>query len=138
MPTIAYLRGEHRLPLTSSRELRNAQGDMGEAARAYAEELSRFKYGHALWWPEPAEDSNGDYEEIDIGDVGRIDEDGAFQRLFNVTSGSPCPPPGDFTPLTYDKSLVTRKKRFFPSGPIHSSSVSSHKIVTKLSACVAV
>ncbi len=116
---------------------------MGEAARIYAEELAKFKFGHALWWPEPTKDPNGCDHDIEIGDVGYIDGDGAFHVLFNVTHDTDHPLcaghflDGVFEPLRYDRDSVERKERFLtPENPVCGSTVSEHQVSTPLAACV--
>ena len=49
-----------------------------------AHSLSNIKLGYPLWQPEPH--TSG---EVQIGDIGYIDGDGAFVRLFNVRTGDP-------------------------------------------------
>lgn len=46
----------------------------------YADELSCLNEGHAIWIPEGPNQS----EEVQLGDVGYINKDGAFIFLFNV------------------------------------------------------
>ena len=72
---------------------------MGVASDIYATELSRRGHGLPLWRPEPEND-----QQIRVGDVGWVDEDGQFHRLFNVTVGADDPynadgVPQDFEPL---------------------------------------
>lgn len=51
----------------------------------YAEALaSTLSHGYPLWWPEPLETG-----EIQFGDVGYIDEQGVFVRLFNTANPQP-------------------------------------------------
>ncbi|KAI0092298.1 hypothetical protein BDY19DRAFT_591513 [Irpex rosettiformis] len=113
---------------------------MGEAARVYAEQLNRFSYGHALWWPEHTKGPNGRKREIDIGDVGYVDKDGAFHPLFNVTYAADDErnanrvPAGNFVVLDYHAGSVETKESFLPPGPLHSSSVSSRSIEGELAA----
>ena len=107
---------------------------MGIAADVYAQELSSYNHGLPLWSPEPA-----DAYEVRVGDVGYIDEDGQFHRLFNVTvddshpynldpeTGEPCVPT-DFHPLQFNSRLFSIKPKQFPPGPLPSRSVKSHEI----------
>lgn len=48
-------------------------------AQLYASAMSPFHLGYALWTPEPHESG-----EVRIGDVGFVNQDGAFVRLLNV------------------------------------------------------
>lgn len=114
---------------------------MGTAARVYAEQLAKFEFGHALYWPEPTKALNGQFHEPEIGDVGYIDEDGAFQVLFNVSHSAdhqshagPPPFPGNFVPLDYDRNLVETKERFCTIGPLYSSGVRSQRMQGLISA----
>ena len=106
---------------------------MGEAARGYAEQLQRYGHGHALWWPQHTQGPDGLKREIDIGDVGYIDRDGAFHPLFNVTYSADdernagCVPTDNFAPLAYSPNAVEMKESFLPAGPMHSSSVTSRR-----------
>ena len=52
---------------------------MGVAAKILAEQLHHYGDGHALWNPSPR-----DGQELSIGDVGFIDQEGTFTRFFNV------------------------------------------------------
>ena len=115
---------------------------MGEPAAVYAETLARYKYGHPLWWPEPTRKLLGKPWEVEIGDVGYVDGDGEFRSLFNVT----CDPsharnaggtPTSFAPLAFDTNCVNVKERFCTRGPLHSTSVKSHKIETRLDTYIA-
>ncbi|KAF7789085.1 hypothetical protein EIP86_000018 [Pleurotus ostreatoroseus] len=107
---------------------------MGIASDVYAQELSSYNHGLPLWSPEPA-----DAYEVRVGDVGYIDEDGQFHRLFNVTvdanhpynvdpeTGESCVPT-DFHPLQFNSRLFSIKPKQFPPGPLPSRSVKSHEI----------
>ena len=115
---------------------------MGEAARIYAEQLHRFRYGHALWWPEHTRDLDGHKREVEIGDVGYVDEDGAFHPLFNVVrpanherkEGYTLPP--DFVPFDSATCSIEPKENFILPGPVHSSSIKSRRIRGELAAYV--
>ena len=115
---------------------------MGEAARVYAEQLQRYRHGHPLWWPEHTQGPNGRKREIDIGDVGYIDSDGAFHPLFNVTypaddeRNAGSLPADDFVPLRYSTSAIEIKENFLAPGPVHSQSVTSRSVDVGLAAHV--
>ncbi|KAI0790237.1 hypothetical protein BC629DRAFT_1512516 [Irpex lacteus] len=96
---------------------------MGEAASVFAEQLAKYKYGHALWWPEPTNGPLGHEHEVEIGDVGYIDEDGAFQLLFNVTYDA------NHELMPYNKASIETKEKFCRTGPLY--------ILGQVSACVA-
>lgn len=101
------------------------QAKMGLASTTYAEQLDFFRHGHALWFPE---------YEANIGDVGYIDEDGAFRRLFNVTFDAAHRlnrrgVPEGFVPLSFDHEEQTDiKPSFLKPGPLHSRSVTSRQV----------
>ena len=115
---------------------------MGEAARVYDEQLQVYKLGHPLWWPEHTKGPNGQRREIEIGDVGYIDSDGAFHPLFNVTYAADDErnagrlPTDGFVPLRYSTSAIDPKENFLSPGPMHSRSVSSRRVDVTLGACV--
>lgn len=100
---------------------------MGLAADIYAEELSGSRHGLPLWSPEPA-----DEYEARIGDVGYIDEDGQFHRLFNVTVGPDHPynaggVPPDFEPLQFPLKLINVRDPLFSPSALISKNVTSHE-----------
>lgn len=100
---------------------------MANASDVLAQELDHYCLGRALWSPEPL---HGD---IYIGDVGYIDEDGAFHRLFNVTVDQDHPVngggvPSNFKPLRFDQRLLTVRPSYFPAQSFVSRSVKSHSI----------
>ncbi|EKM58770.1 uncharacterized protein PHACADRAFT_85684 [Phanerochaete carnosa HHB-10118-sp] len=100
---------------------------MGIAAEVLAQQLYHYGHGRALWTPEPAD---GD---VYIGDVGYVDEDGAFQRLFNVTVDADHPlnragVPENFVPLRFNKRLLQLKPSYISPMPFCSKSVKSHKL----------
>ncbi|GJE97263.1 WD40 repeat domain-containing protein [Phanerochaete sordida] len=105
---------------------------MGRAADDFAELLQHYKLGRALWDPEPPRA----YENIYIGDVGYIDEDGAFFRLFNVTVDENHPlnsggVPENFTPLRFNKRLLQVKPNHygptaFSSDAMYSNNIEAH------------
>ncbi|KAF8495897.1 hypothetical protein F5888DRAFT_1946734, partial [Russula emetica] len=53
-----------------------------QPSNVYRERLSSLNQGLALWNPKPVENV---YNHISIGDVGYLQENGTFMRLFNVT-----------------------------------------------------
>lgn len=106
---------------------------MGRAAEVFAEKLSLFKHGHPLWYPEPTNGMDGERHEVHIGDVGYVDEDGAFRRLFNVTFDSSHHlnsggVPYGFEPLHMDSRRNDLKERFLSPRPMCSSSVKTHRL----------
>jgi hypothetical protein len=110
---------------------------MGEPATIYAESLARYKHGYPLWWPEPTKHLGGKVREVEIGDVGYVDEDGAFNTIFNVTyeanherNDGVTPP--SFKPLAFDRNSVAVKEQFYTRGPLFSTSVRSQEIDTHL------
>lgn len=97
------------------------------AAKILAQALDHYGLGRASWSPEPL---HGD---IYIGDVGYIDEDGAFHRLFNVTVDRDHPVnsggvPKNFEPLQFAPRLLTVRPNYFPAQPFVSRSVKNQKI----------
>lgn len=115
---------------------------MYKAARVYAEQLQRFNCGHALWWPEHRKGPDGQERAVEIGDVGYVDNDGAFHPLFNATYPLNDPrnagriPAKDITPLECNVDSLDIKKGFLPVGPLHSSSVISRRIGAEIAAYV--
>lgn len=104
---------------------------MGKAAEVLAEQLDYLAHGRALWTPEPL---HGD---VYVGDVGHIDEDGAFRRLFNVTVDENHPlnkkgVPHGFTPLQLKEHLVSINPSFLPPQAFCSRSVKSRKIAGQI------
>ena len=53
-----------------------------QPSNIYREQLSSLNQGLALWDPKPVGNL---YNHISIGDVGYLQENGTFMRLFNVT-----------------------------------------------------
>ena len=105
------------------------------SATVYINELCRFGHGIPLWTPEPS----GDDDEVRIGDVGYIDDDGQFHRLFNATVDSEHPVnggavPRDFQPLALPTPLIIIKPNHFVPGPITSKGVRTHEVQVKGSA----
>ncbi|KAI0084197.1 hypothetical protein BDY19DRAFT_973545 [Irpex rosettiformis] len=94
----------------------------------YAEQLSTYGHGHPLWYPEPTKGLDGCVRDAQLGDVGYIDEDGSFRRLFNVTVGAEHElnaggVPDGFVPLNFNEKLITVKEQFLAPGPLCSRSV---------------
>jgi hypothetical protein len=114
---------------------------MGEAAAVFADTLARYNYGHALWWPQPTKGLNRRLQEVEIGDVGYVDEDGAFHTLFNITysathernaGGTPV----SFVPLAFDSGSVDVKEQFCTRGPLYSTTVKSREVEAQTTAYV--
>ena len=105
------------------------------AAEVYAQQLWRFGHGAPLWSPEPA----GLDPEVRVGDVGYIDDDGQFHRLFNATVDADHPinaggVPQDFEPLGLPPELITIKPDQLEAGPITSDGVKGFKTTAHVSA----
>lgn len=101
---------------------------MSLAAQVYAEELYRHGFGHPLWSPEPIKGLDGCIREIHLGDVGYIDEDGGFRRLFNVTVDATHDlnaggVPEGFEPVKLNQRLITVRDKPFDPHPLCSESV---------------
>ena len=108
---------------------------MGIASNVYAEELSVYGHGRPLWIPEPV---GG--EEIRLGDVGYIDRDGQFHRIFNMTVGPEHPynrygVPEGFIPLPIPPHLVQIRRNHLPLGPISSASIRSCQLGAQRGSC---
>ena len=93
-------------------------------ANVYVDELSRYGQGIPLWCPEPPDGHLG----VEIGDVGYIDEDGQFHRLFNATVEAEHPlnagvVPQDFERLIIPPQCIAVKPNYFRAGPITSKGV---------------
>ncbi|PSS35525.1 hypothetical protein PHLCEN_2v1519 [Hermanssonia centrifuga] len=112
---------------------------MGIAADVFAEQLAHYGHGRAMWSPEPTEGPDYKMREVRIGDVGHIDEDGAFHRLFNVTVDEDHPynsggVPDNFVPLKFNKRLLAVKPRLLDPGAYCSNSVKSKSVEGSASA----
>ncbi|KIP05418.1 hypothetical protein PHLGIDRAFT_14562 [Phlebiopsis gigantea 11061_1 CR5-6] len=101
---------------------------MPAAARVYAEQLLPRGHGLPLWEPEPSE-----LGEVEIGDVGFIDE-GGFCRIFSTTRHKDDPAnvfgvPEGFSPLEYnERALRHTSIDYLLPGPIYSSSMRQFSI----------
>ena len=96
------------------------------AARVYSEELYDYKHGLPLWTPSSPDG------EIFIGDVGYVDDQDSFRRLFNATVGHdhPCNPlgvPTGFVPLEYPSHLLKLTPDHFEEGKVLASTGLSTK-----------
>ena len=94
----------------------------------YARLLLPKKHGYPLWFPEPDEDLPPEYRSIgvDIGDVGTITPDGAFDFLFNICHSADDPinwlgVPDGFVPLTLQPGDVRRRSNMYAEGTHISS-----------------
>ena len=92
-----------------------------------AASLEHYGHGRAMWSPEPIDG------EVRIGDVGHIDEDGAFHRLFNVTVDRDHPlnqggVPDGFKPLRFNTRLLSIRPDLFPPTLYSSRSIKSNKV----------
>ncbi len=115
---------------------------MGEATRVYAEELQKLKLGHPLWWPAHTEGPGGREREIEIADVGHIDEDGAFKPLFNIAHNQEHELNGNATlpistPFQLFSDSVDVKPSYLSKGPLCSFSVKSNQIKAEMTVYVA-
>lgn len=115
---------------------------MGEASRVYAEELQKLKYGHPLWWPAHTKGPGGREREIEIADVGYIDEDGAFKSLFNIAHNQEHELNGNATlpistPFQLFSDSVDVKPSYLSKGPLCSFSVKSNQIKAEMTVYVA-
>lgn len=85
-----------------------------------------------MWFPEPISSLDGERHEVLIGDVGHIDEDGGFRRIFNVTvdadhhlnSGGV---PDGFEPLRFDSRWNNTREGYLNPGYICSKSVKGRR-----------
>lgn len=88
----------------------------------YAQELLHYRFGTALWLPEPSPE----WGPIRLADVGYI-QDGKFNRLFNVSLPADDPShkrlgvPDGFESL--DSLELWSDARFLDAGSLHSTSV---------------
>ena len=97
---------------------------MSFTARVYAEELYNYSHGIPLWTPHSPDG------EVCIGDVGYIDDEGCFCRLFNVTVDQDHPRnkfgvPDDFQVLTLPGHLLKIKRGQFSPGSVLTSTGAS-------------
>lgn len=112
---------------------------MGRAATVYAEELFTYGYGHPLWCPEPSKGLDGSTRDVQLGDVGYVDEDGGFRRLFNVTvdAGHKLNAggvPKGFSPVDLNESLISVRNKFLHPLPICSESVEGRTVRAQVAA----
>lgn len=103
---------------------------MAPAAKVYPNGLFHLKHGYGLWMPEPL-----GYNRVSVGDVGYVDDDGMFVRLFNVllphdhASHTDLGVPSDFERLELrPTSLVTKWSYHNSEEPIRSDWVATSKI----------
>ena len=109
---------------------------MGLSARIYANQLDSYQQGIPLWIPEPVHN-----REVRIGDVGVVDENGQFQRFFNITVGAEHPynkrgvPPG-FGRLNLDAQMISVNPHMLHPGVFPSKSVKYSKNSISVAGCV--
>ena len=109
---------------------------MSKAAEVYESELYDYNHGVPLWFPEPV----NNVEEIYIGDVGYLDGDRQFHRLFNVRV---CRDnvlnkdgvPEDFRPLDVPQRRIDIKDNYLaPHEPMVSNDIKKEALVASVSA----
>lgn len=113
--------------------------EMPPSATIYAEELHHYGHGHPLWSPEPTRNLDGRERDVQLGDVGHIDEDGCFWRLFNITVDSDHEwnggrVPVGFVPLKIPQHLKTFKEDYLNPGALSSKSMRARAGGASLSA----
>lgn len=106
---------------------------MGVAPEILANTLEHYGHGRAMWCPEPPEDLDNRAHEIQVGDVGYLDEDGGFRRLFNVTVGpddelNKGGVPDGFEPLRFNKRLLSLRRDQFPPSAFCSRTVKTKEV----------
>ncbi|KAI0707101.1 hypothetical protein C8Q76DRAFT_800461 [Earliella scabrosa] len=96
----------------------------------YAKELSRYKHGHPLWWPDP----DPDYGPVNLGDVGIL-QCGTFRVLFNTLGLGLAQKqlPANFEPFALPKERPLQGPRrvdahFITMRTMHGSSIHNCKI----------
>jgi len=88
-----------------------------------------LSHGYALWNPEPVKNT---YDKVSIGDVGYVNCQGSFHRMFNVTlpwddpSNNKLGTPEQYQPLGWDPFANIREKQF-NKGDYYSPNVSSER-----------
>lgn len=97
---------------------------MVHISEIYATQLGTLGHGHPLWSPEPRDDL-----EVQLGDVGIVNDDGAFVRLFNITCSESHKlnkhgVPHDFQPYELNRELIAIRNRYIFPGFLMSSSMS--------------
>ncbi|KAI0337364.1 hypothetical protein BDW22DRAFT_961862 [Trametopsis cervina] len=95
----------------------------------FATELAHYGLGDALWCPEPQDGRHGT-EEVQIGDVGYLDDKGSFVRLFNIFYDKDHPVnkhgvPDEFEPLRTNRRLKRTQQPIEHQGPFTSRGVST-------------
>jgi hypothetical protein len=103
----------------------------------YARLLLPKKQGYPLWFPAPDEDLPVEYRSVgvDVGDVGMITSDGAFDFLFNIRHPANHPVnwkgvPGGFVPLTLQHGDVRRVQKMYDAGT-HVFGGHIHKVLLR-------
>ena len=98
-------------------------------SEVYASQLEDLVYGYPLWYPDGPDDA----DDIEIGDVGYIDE-GAFIELFSAKYPADHPrnlrkqvPPGH-DPYEETKILYYNQEHCLDPGVYKSKSISSTEI----------
>lgn len=97
--------------------------------RFYSAQLSSLCHGYALWNPDPVKEI---YDQVSIGDVGYVNSQGYFYRMFNVTLPSDDPSNNKlgqadpYEPLDSGQ-FVNNHKTLFAKGDYHTPNVSSEK-----------
>ena len=95
---------------------------MTRAARIYRDGLYSREYGLPMWMPEP------NPSEVLVGDVGYVEDDGSWIRLFNVLEpidgkNNRGDVPDGFQPLDYNTDMRRRKDGIINPTVMCSSSI---------------
>lgn len=107
---------------------------MVAAAAIIAQQLATYGDGDALWVPEPTDEFD-----VQLGDVGFITGDGAFNRLFNVMNPEDDPlnadgVPADFETLNINPRLLNVRPGHRAAVPLTSQSVTYKSMAGNLGA----
>ena len=117
---MAHLRTDES---SSTRHFSSSSPDVA-ARKIYTELLSRKGYGHALWDPEPR-----DFE-VEIGDVGFLDNRDGFTPIFNVLKPVDDPKNAGCFPEHFEELRFSRRS-LLTSNPLPRNLVGDYQHIER-------